>query len=243
MGWSSGKLFTSLDSYQGNNRSPITLNKYLYAHSDPANGIDPSGHMTLGEVGASLNMASNLYTAASLSYNILAGNYGVAGVQAKEIAEEVVLSKLSYLKPVAKLSYEAYAMFGRLWSRTLTLKHGYGRSSTVLRHNMEQILGSAPAGHQAHHIVGGAYPEGKQATAILEAKGIDVNSVMNGVFLPGCGTTGAVGSIHCGKHNQAYERLVLRELKDIADDKIALVNKLNEIREMLLSGSLRLNKH
>jgi RHS repeat-associated protein len=35
--------FTSLDSFAGNNSNPQTLHKYAYAHSNPVNGIDPSG--------------------------------------------------------------------------------------------------------------------------------------------------------------------------------------------------------
>lgn len=182
------------------------------------------------------------YTAGSITFNILTGNYGAAGIAAKEIAEEVVLSKLSYLRPVAKMSDQGIALFGRIWSKTVKLKLGYARDSTVLRHNMEQILGSAPAGHQAHHIVGGAYDEGKQAARILQAQGIDINSLMNGVFLPGCGKSG-MGSIHCGKHTRAYEIYVLSELQKSANDKTALINALNNIREDLLYGSLRLNKH
>ena len=36
--------FWTMDSYAGNNSDPISLHKYLYAHNDPVNGIDPSGH-------------------------------------------------------------------------------------------------------------------------------------------------------------------------------------------------------
>jgi hypothetical protein len=200
-------------------------------------GTDPSGYMTLGSVGTSLNIASNLYTAGSITFNILTGNYAGAG---KEIVEEIVFSKLSYLRPVAKLSDEAAALFGRLWSRTVKLKLGYARSSTVLRHNMEEILGAAPAGHQAHHIVGEAYTEGRQAMAILSGHRIDVNSVMNGVFLPGCGKAG-LGTIHCGKHVRAYEQEVLARLQAVAHDKTAVINELNSIRMDLLAGTLRLN--
>ena len=38
-----GRFWTK-DTYSGNNSDPISLHKYLYAHNDPVNGIDPSGH-------------------------------------------------------------------------------------------------------------------------------------------------------------------------------------------------------
>jgi RHS repeat-associated protein len=174
--------FTQMDVFSGYDTDPVSLHKYLYANGSPVGYSDPSGYMTLKEAGTTLNVISNIYTAGAITFNVLTGNYGAAGVMAKEIAEEVVLSKLSYLRPVAKISDEAAALLGRIWSRTVRLKLGYPRSSNVLRHNMEEILGKAPPNHQAHHIVGGAYAEGKLTTRILQQHGIDVNSLMNGCF-------------------------------------------------------------
>ncbi|WP_253938808.1 RHS repeat-associated core domain-containing protein, partial [Hahella sp. HN01] len=54
--------FTQMDTWMGHTHDPVTLHKYIYADADPATGIDPSGYMTLGEVGASFNIASNLAT-------------------------------------------------------------------------------------------------------------------------------------------------------------------------------------
>jgi len=41
--------FNRLDPFAGSNRDPQSLHKYLYAHCDPINGMDPSGQFTLVE--------------------------------------------------------------------------------------------------------------------------------------------------------------------------------------------------
>ena len=39
--------FTQYDVLMGPGGEPVTLNKYLYTHADPVNGVDPSRYMTL----------------------------------------------------------------------------------------------------------------------------------------------------------------------------------------------------
>ena len=46
--------FQTMDSYEGNNSDPLTLHKYLYAHDDPLNRIDPSGKFSVVETMAGL---------------------------------------------------------------------------------------------------------------------------------------------------------------------------------------------
>ena len=40
--------FLTMDTWNGKDEKPVTLNKYIYADVDPVNGIDPSGNMTIG---------------------------------------------------------------------------------------------------------------------------------------------------------------------------------------------------
>jgi len=40
--------FNRMDPFAGNNRDPQSLHKYLYAHNNPVNGIDPTGTFFIG---------------------------------------------------------------------------------------------------------------------------------------------------------------------------------------------------
>jgi len=77
---------------------------------------------------------------------------------------------------------------------------------------------------------------GKSTQVRLQKLGVDLNSAGNGVFLPGCGKSKAVGMIHCGKHTKAYEEEVARRLSD-ANDEVDAINILSEIRNELLNNT------
>lgn len=68
--------FSQMDSWQGRNATPITLNKYLYANASPTMYTDPSGYMSLGSVGASM---SGFATLSSISYRIVSIGQSVLG--------------------------------------------------------------------------------------------------------------------------------------------------------------------
>lgn len=57
--------FTQMDEWYGNSSSPITLNKYLYANANPANGVDPSGYFTISGLMSGLNARAILSTSAT----------------------------------------------------------------------------------------------------------------------------------------------------------------------------------
>lgn len=56
--------FISRDSFEGVKNNPITLNPYLYANSDPVNGVDPSEFMVLSDMMGTLDIQSILASSA-----------------------------------------------------------------------------------------------------------------------------------------------------------------------------------
>jgi RHS repeat-associated protein len=68
--WLDARLgaFVSADSWLGRPTDPLTLHKYLYAHADPANSVDPSGRsvLTAGLVGIGIGVT--LAAIASLAW-------------------------------------------------------------------------------------------------------------------------------------------------------------------------------
>ena len=64
--------FTQQDAFAGFAQDPRSLHKYLYAHSDPVNGRDPSGYLTLASQMTGISVNSILAaTAVSLSSVVL----------------------------------------------------------------------------------------------------------------------------------------------------------------------------
>ena len=53
--------FNRMDPFAGNNRDPQSLHKYLYAHCNPINGIDPSGEFFVSLISFMWVQAKTLY--------------------------------------------------------------------------------------------------------------------------------------------------------------------------------------
>ncbi|MFC4160746.1 RHS repeat-associated core domain-containing protein [Chitinimonas lacunae] len=63
--------FPTMDSFAGFAMDPPSLHKYAYAHADPVNKLDPSGHMTLQELGQTLNTAARQVMSSTGNFRIV----------------------------------------------------------------------------------------------------------------------------------------------------------------------------
>ncbi|MCV2885498.1 RHS repeat-associated core domain-containing protein [Aestuariibacter sp. AA17] len=52
--------FTQMDEFEGVDTNPASLHKYFYGNGDPINNYDPSGYVTLQNIGISLRINSIL---------------------------------------------------------------------------------------------------------------------------------------------------------------------------------------
>jgi RHS repeat-associated protein len=66
--------FNRLDPFAGNTSDPQSLHKYLYAHGDPVNGIDPSGEYVF--IGGILNSVRDLLSSAAYAQVTQPGSAG-----------------------------------------------------------------------------------------------------------------------------------------------------------------------
>ena len=67
--------FLTMDSYEGEQSQPLSLHKYLYAHGNPINRIDPSGKsdISLGSLSVSMGIGAGIGALSSVAANIAMG--------------------------------------------------------------------------------------------------------------------------------------------------------------------------
>jgi RHS repeat-associated protein len=109
-----GGRFITIDPVSGTDRRPSSQNRYFYANADPLTLTDPSGRMSLGEVGAGLVAAYTIATVALPVYNYLfdppvaGGNEGATSVW-DAVFIGLVGSSISDLGEKTEKLYELYS--------------------------------------------------------------------------------------------------------------------------------------
>lgn len=96
--------FTQQDTWMGDNYDPVTLHKYLYAHADPGNMVDPTGNFSMGGMMSAINVMGTLSTIATTTYDVFQIATGEKEFSAREFGTSILLNRLpvKYLKTLLK---------------------------------------------------------------------------------------------------------------------------------------------
>jgi hypothetical protein len=121
-----------------------------------------------------------------------------------------------------------------------------GDRSGILREELYQAnIKPPPYPNAAHHIVPWNDPRAQEARKVLDSYGIETESAVNGVFLPYLRNEHVTNeAMHVGSHGMDYIEDIntrLQRLKREGKTKKRIVDELNQIREELISGKLKLN--
>jgi len=183
--------FTQMDDFAGFSVSPITLNKYAYANADSANGVDPSGYLTLaglnismGQLSSGRGMAIRLFVQGQrrAGGRLMSKIGKQAEREVKKIVEECIRPKSLRANPRIKGSRRQLDLLAEAEDVFLNIevKNKFPRyGSSALRRLKEQLLDAQKSGMKVQ-VVGGEKVSNKildDSIEYLKRGGVDMAGV------------------------------------------------------------------
>jgi len=123
--------FTAMDTFQGIDNEPVTLNKYLYANADPVNNIDPSGRFSISSQMVAVSTIGILAVSSQHSYQIgqsLAGTWNNDGLSSTQAGWLVIAAMVGVGSNVLELLQTKVDERDEE-GRRITLYHGTSRNA------------------------------------------------------------------------------------------------------------------
>lgn len=212
--------------------SEKVIGKELLKNTIKKAGLYPSGRASLKVIEVSPNKWIP-------EFNNLGEN---ALKYSKEINTKVLIERRKSISPY--MQFPTINNLTNLSSKDLIL--GESSSGTILEKNMIKSMSSevsnivnAFGGKAAHHIVEGTDPLAKQSRAILKRFSIDINSPVNGIFLPTDKNSIFKGTLHKTGHTKEYSEYVYNQIKHSKNEH-ELIDALNRIKYDLYNGKISL---
>lgn len=89
--------FTQMDTWQGKDCTPVTLNKYTYGNASPTYFVDPSGHFGLAGFSIAMNIQSSMRTGQAVGYRVTLRKVGkkITCVAVEQVFEQAVIEAMT----------------------------------------------------------------------------------------------------------------------------------------------------
>jgi RHS repeat-associated protein len=227
--------FLSNDPAEGGRGQPETFAAARFARGDSFRYADPTGAWDMRETSSVAAGVSQLAQTAVATINfIFALRGGQSGLRCATHPEQCTQEDLENIAWGALALAGIFSPFLAPIAATLTSGSASARLAAAL------ILAgeTRPANTAAHHIVAHSAPAAAPARAVLAHYGIDINSALNGVFLPRSRVVAVAGSAtHSTLHTNAYYDFVNSMLAGCRSRPQAEA-ALRELAELLRTGML-----
>jgi RHS repeat-associated protein len=155
--------FWSMDTYEGDRQSPLSLHKYLYVCGNPVNGLDPSGHDDIEEfsIANAVNqvvqsMSTLVTTAARITFVRLltvAAALGSTVFSQPGLQEQLEEGGSSAIAAVQNAFFEYQGVVSEAEAEESSIWTSYSALRQYLNQLFTRLPGANPPGIEYHHIV------------------------------------------------------------------------------------------
>ena len=242
--------FWNADTYEGDNADPVSLHRYLYANADPVMFMDPSGHMSLGQVMMTVSIIGTLAGIAiptiqsggdpEVFWESVVGAIPIYGSGSSAVANFQAGSYIAGSFDVAITLADIFTARAA-GASVKALKAGRkilpgasgvikGGSSTALA----QALGGAQSGLQAHHLLPSAVV---RRSALMQKLGINLDHFSNGTWLPSSNPARHLGyhSVYSNAVEMTLRNIEMRNLP-LAESEVLVMKLQMRLRALLAEG-------
>ena len=144
--------FNRTDPFAGNSQDPQSLHKYLYAHNNPVNGIDPTGKFTIVQVTVAIAIIAVVFFVGRGIYHHQRRDYS------EYIGPEISGWLGNYMYHEANRASNQLGVLSGTWNSSASLGYMHDRGGTWVTSNLRTNPPSNPGEVQSSQIFGQVVP-------------------------------------------------------------------------------------